>query len=111
MDFGPEVRFHPDAYLGAGPESEDSPVIGDASADALVASAREFASASGLGPKNRVVSHGWIDDATAQVSATAWAKSVLAPWTVDGAAVVVRGGDGARLEEVAKAEKATIVGR
>lgn len=109
VDFGPEVRFHPDAYLGSGPESEDSPVIGDESANCLLALAEASARELGLDDKARVLSHGWIDPKTTQLKAVLWAKSVLSAWSVGGAAVIVRGGDSERLEQIATAEKATIL--
>lgn len=109
IDFGPEVRFHPDVYLGAGPDSEEAPVIGEASADELINYAHQFAQQLELAPKSRIVSHGWLDSESEQVSAPLWARNVLSAWTSGGAAVVVRGGDAARLEAIAGSEKARVI--
>lgn len=109
IDFGPEVRFHPDAYLGAGPTSEKTPVIGDASAEDLRQLASDFSSQLELVPKSRIVSHGWLDSESNQVNASLWARNVLSAWLSGGAAVVVRGGDAARLEAIAGSERARVV--
>lgn len=109
LDFGPEVRFHPDAYLGSGPESEQAPVIGEASADELLAQAEGYAQQLGLGAGSRIVSHGWLDGESSEVKPDLWARGVLSAWLRGGAAVVVRGGDAKRLAAIAASEKAQVI--
>ena len=113
VDFGPEVRLHPDAYLGGGPDPEQSALIGNQSAADLLATATEQADAAGIAPNARLVTRGWLDSpapgSAEELNAAAWVHSVVVPWVRDGAAVVVRGGDADRLAAIAAAEKATVL--
>lgn len=109
IDFGPEVRFHPDAYLGAGPDSDQTPVIGEKSAANLLSSAGDYADEMQLTPGSRIVSDGWLEPDSSQVSADKWARNVLSAWVRGGAAVVVRGGDNERVAAISTAEKARVI--
>lgn len=101
VDFGPEVRLHPDAYIGAGP-GPGQVLLDDLSPADLAERARGVAAAAGLDAGARVISAGWDGGP----GADEWIRSVLAAWSVGGAAVVVRGGDGERMARIAEIEKA-----
>ncbi|WP_295627938.1 TIGR03089 family protein [uncultured Corynebacterium sp.] len=105
IDFGPEVRLHPDGYIGTGPGPEQVLLDGRTPED-LVDEAREIASAAGLEEGVRIVSQGWSGGPDSE----SWVRSVLVPWAVGGAAVIVRGGDEERLARIADIEKARPLG-
>lgn len=102
VDFGPEVRLHPDAYLGSGPV-DGQPIIGGRTAGELVSEARGRADDAGLEVGARIVSDGWPHGTP---DADSWVNSVLVPWSVGGAAVIVRDADAERLDAIATIEKA-----
>lgn len=105
VDFGPEVRLHPDGYIGMGPD-EGQVLLGDATPADLAAWAKEVAGQSGLDDGARVISAGWSGGPTADE----WVRCVLAAWSVGGAAVIVRGGDDERMARIADIEKARPLG-
>ena len=109
IDFGPEVRFHPDAYLGAGPDSEQTPVIGEKTAAELLATGGNYAEEMQLTSGARIVSDGWLESGSSHISADKWARNVLSAWTCQGAAVVVRGGNSERITAISAAEKARVI--
>ena len=67
---------------------------------------RDEAEEAGLDDSARVISQGWAGGPTADE----WIRSVLAAWSVGGAAVIVRDGDDERLERIADIEKARPLG-
>lgn len=101
VDFGPEVRLHPDAYIGMGPD-EGQVLVDDSTPAELVSRARDVAKNAGLDDGARVISAGWSGGPTADD----WICCVLAAWSVGGAAVIVRGGDDERMARIADIEKA-----
>ena len=105
VDFGPEVRLHPDAYIGMGPEAGQV-LLDGATPEELGARAKDAAGAAGLDDGARVISGGW----SGGPSADEWIRSVLAAWSVGGAAVIVRGGDDERMARIAEIEKARPLG-
>ena len=105
VDFGPEVRLHPDAYIGMGPEAGQV-LLDCATPEELGARAKDAAGAAGLDDGARVISGGW----SGGPSADEWIRSVLAAWSVGGAAVIVRGGDDERMARIAEIEKARPLG-
>lgn len=105
VDFGPEVRLHPDAYIGMGPEAGQV-LLDGATPEELTARAKDAAGAAGLDDGARVISGGW----SGGPSADEWIRSVLAAWSVGGAAVIVRGGDDERMARIAEIEKARPLG-
>ncbi|MFC3850234.1 TIGR03089 family protein [Corynebacterium hansenii] len=105
IDFGPEVRLHPDGYIGMGPDEGQVLLDGLTPAE-LAARAKEVAAEAGLGEGARVISAGWAGGPTADE----WIRSVLAAWSVGGAAVIVRGGDDERMARIADIEKARPLG-
>lgn len=105
VDFGPEVRLHPDAYIGMGPEAGQV-LLDGATPEELTAQAKDAAGAAGLDDGARVISGGW----SGGPSADEWIRSVLAAWSVGGAAVIVRGGDDERMARIAEIEKARPLG-
>ena len=62
-----------------------------------------------LTPGSRIVSDGWLEPDSPQVSADKWARNVLSAWVRGGAAVVVRGGDNERVAAISTAEKARVI--
>lgn len=106
VDFGPEVRLHPDGYLGMGPE-DGQPLIGGRTPGELVREARARADEAGLDAGARVISAGWADGSP---GAEGWMNAVLTPWSVGGAAVIVRGADEERMARIADIEKARPLG-
>ena len=107
IDFGPEVRFHPDVYLGSGGD-ESQALLGEKSAAELVADARNHSTQIGLETKARILSRGWLSDEDGAIDPQLWADNILASWVNGGAAVVVRGGDEQRLARIAEIEKAAL---
>lgn len=105
VDFGPEVRLHPDAYIGMGPEAGQV-LLDGATPEDLTARAKDVAGAVGLDDGARVISGGW----SGGPSSDEWIRSVLAAWSVGGAAVIVRGGDDERMARIAEIEKARPLG-
>ena len=105
VDFGPEVRLHPDAYIGMGPEAGQV-LLDGATPEELTVRAKKVAEEAGLDDGARVISQGWAGGPTADE----WIRSVLAAWSVGGAAVIVRDGDDERLERIADIEKARPLG-
>ncbi|PMC63363.1 TIGR03089 family protein [Corynebacterium xerosis] len=105
VDFGPEVRLHPDAYIGMGPDAGQV-LLDGATPEDLTARAKDVAGAAGLVDGARVISGGW----SGGPSADEWIRSVLAAWSVGGAAVIVRGGDDERMARIAEIEKARPLG-
>ncbi len=105
IDFGPEVRLHPDGYIGMGPD-EGQVLLDDLTPAELAARAKEVAAEAGLDDGARVISAGWAGGPTAEE----WIRSVLAAWSVGGAAVIVRGGDDERMARIADIEKARPLG-
>ena len=105
VDFGPEVRLHPDAYIGMGPEAGQV-LLDGATPEELGARAKDVAGAVGLDDGARVISGGW----SGGPSADEWIRSVLAAWSVGGAAVIVRSGDDERMARIAEIEKARPLG-
>ena len=105
VDFGPEVRLHPDAYIGMGPEAGQV-LLDGATPEELTVRAKDAAGAVGLDDGARVISGGW----SGGPSADEWIRSVLAAWSVGGAAVIVRGGDDERMARIAEIEKARPLG-
>lgn len=107
IDFGPEVRFHPDAYMGTGGD-ETQPLLGTKSVTDLIDSALAHSTQIGLENKARILSRGWLSNADDGVDPQLWAENILASWVKKGAAVVVRGGDDQRLARIADIEKTTL---
>lgn len=105
VDFGPEVRLHPDGYIGMGPDAGQV-LIDGATPEELTVRAKKVAEEAGLDDGARVISQGWAGGPTADE----WIRSVLAAWSVGGAAVIVRDGDDERLERIADIEKARPLG-
>ncbi|MEJ6019908.1 TIGR03089 family protein [Corynebacterium sp. H113] len=109
IDFGPEVRLHPDQYLGPGLDDMGAELIEGHSVEKLLEMAEQYASDQELPTQARVLTRGWLVDGDRGFNAEAWTQSVLAPWMRDGSAVIVRGGDEDRLRAIAEAEKAVIL--
>lgn len=106
IDFGPEVRLHPDAYLGTGGNGRGNQLFTSMSDAELDQFARDVVKHEGLETKARVLAHGWAADSS--ISAQWWAQNVRAAWLVDGSAVVVRGGDAERWQRIFGTERVTI---
>lgn len=116
VDFGPEVRMYPDAYIGAGADT-DQPLLDGRSAADLAAAAEQFAAEQGYADGQRTVatelgtSRAGNDDDRDEppLSADGWIRTVLAPWSVGGASVIVRGADADRIKKIADIEKASAI--
>ena len=106
IDFGPEVRMYPDAYLGSGAGPEQPLIDGRSAAD-LTTHAAQLAAEGEFADAQRIVTNGW----GTSLSAEGWMETVLAPWTVGGAAVIVRGATPERMAQIADIEKASVVQR
>lgn len=106
IDFGPEVRLHPDAYLGTGPLAGASSLFASTSAQELEEAARSVVKQEHLEPKARVLATGWGEGES--LSGQWWACNVLASWLVDGSAVIVRGGNSDRLNIIFANEKVSV---
>ena len=81
-------------------------LIDGATPEELTVRAKKVAEEAGLDDGARVISQGWAGGPTADE----WIRSVLAAWSVGGAAVIVRDGDDERLERIADIEKARPLG-
>ncbi len=126
IDFGPEVRLQPDAYLGIFDVKNDTTAaligalstaeINKMASDSTRANAQTSTSES---ESLRLVSWGWQDPTTLSNDQLAEfvAGALCYPWLNNGCAIVVRKNpevdaeaQSARLHRIAEVEKATIAG-